>query len=43
MAVGLRGAWQKMNYDLFIGAPLWKPEGFRTGRYTVGFSTSVSF
>ncbi len=43
MAMGVRGAWQQVNYDLFIGAPLWKPEGFRTGRYTVGFSTSVSF
>ncbi|WP_354322289.1 ShlB/FhaC/HecB family hemolysin secretion/activation protein [Pseudacidovorax sp. 1753] len=43
MAVGVRGAWQQANYDLFIGAPLWKPEGFRTGRYTVGFNLNRGF
>ena len=41
--VGLRGQAQKFQYDVFIGAPIQKPDRFKTSSYTVGFSMSVSF
>ncbi|MDB5818305.1 MAG: hypothetical protein JWQ11_1945 [Rhizobacter sp.] len=41
--VGLRGIWQGLSYDVFAGAPLYKPDGFRTAGTTVGFSASYSF
>ncbi len=41
--LGLRGAIQKLNYDFFIGAPVNKPENFRTTGSTAGFSLSASF
>jgi len=41
--VGVRGAWKNLNYDLFVGAPVWKPEGYRTARVTAGFNLNVSF
>ena len=41
--VGLRGAWQGLNYDVFVGAPISKPEGFRTAKVTAGFNLSFSF
>jgi hemolysin activation/secretion protein len=39
---GLRGSYQKMNYDIFIGAPVNKPENFRTASYTAGFNVSLA-
>ncbi len=42
-ALGLRGAIQKLNYDIFIGTPVNKPENFRTAGSTAGFSLSASF
>lgn len=41
--LGLRGAIQKLNYDFFIGAPVNKPDHFKTAASTAGFSLSVSF
>lgn len=37
--LGLRGQMLKsVSYDVFAGAPLKKPDGFRTDDYTTGFS-----
>ena len=42
-AIGLRGAWQGLAYDVFVGAPIRKSEGFRTARVTAGFNLNFSF
>lgn len=36
--VGLRGQLKSVNYDVFAGVPLKKPDHFKTDDYTVGFS-----
>jgi hemolysin activation/secretion protein len=36
-------AWKGLNYDLFVGAPIHKPEGFRTAGTTAGFNLNYSF
>lgn len=41
--VGLRGALGAVQYELFTGWPLRKPEGFRTANTAAGFSLSASF
>ncbi|MEO8389917.1 ShlB/FhaC/HecB family hemolysin secretion/activation protein [Polaromonas sp.] len=41
--IGLRGSFKKLQYDFFIGAPVKKPEFFRTANSVAGFSISVSF
>ncbi len=41
--LGLRGAIQKLNYDFFIGAPVNKPDNFKTAGSTAGFNLSASF
>jgi hemolysin activation/secretion protein len=41
--VGLRGQAQKFQYDVFMGAPIQKPDYFKTARFTGGFSVSMSF
>jgi hemolysin activation/secretion protein len=41
--LGLRGAVQKINYDIFIAEPLNQPNNFKTAKSTAGFSLSVSF
>ncbi|SFU80337.1 Hemolysin activation/secretion protein [Polaromonas sp. YR568] len=41
--VGLRGSFKKLQYDIFIGAPVKKPEFFRTASSTLGVSLSASF
>lgn len=44
--VGLRGSFNvskgQWQYDLFVGAPLYKPAGFRTAETVAGFSLSLS-
>jgi hemolysin activation/secretion protein len=40
--LGLRGSYQKLQYDLFIGAPLYQPSGFKTAKTTAGFTLSVN-
>ncbi len=45
--VGLRGSFKvstsQWQYDLFVGAPLYQPAGFRTAETVAGFSLSLSF
>ena len=41
--LGLRGSYQKLQYDLFVGAPLYQPSGFKTAKTTAGFTLSVNF
>jgi hemolysin activation/secretion protein len=44
--LGLRGATNALrglSYDVFIGAPLRKPEGYRTAHVTGGFNLNFSF
>ena len=40
---GVRGAWNGLNYDLFAGAPISKPENYPTASLTGGFSLTYSF
>jgi hemolysin activation/secretion protein len=40
--VGVRGSLKKLQYDLFVGAPMYQPTGFRTAQTTAGFSVSVN-
>ena len=45
-ALGWRGqlnAPGSLNYDLFVGRPLHKPEYFRTADTTIGFNLNYSF
>lgn len=41
--VGVRGQWSKLSYDFFVGAPISKPEGYRTAKVTLGFNLNASF
>nr|WP_315465324.1 ShlB/FhaC/HecB family hemolysin secretion/activation protein [uncultured Rhodoferax sp.] len=41
--LGLRGNYRKLQYDLFVGAPLYQPSGFKTAEATAGFSLNLSF
>jgi len=41
--LGLRGGFSHFQYDLFIGAPIHRPQGFRTAASTGGFSVNWSF
>jgi hemolysin activation/secretion protein len=41
--IGLRGAVKGLNYDLFVGAPISKPEGYRTATTSAGFNLNFSF
>lgn len=41
--LGLRGSWRAATWDLFVGAPLRKPQGFPTASHTGGFSATWSF
>lgn len=36
--LGLRGAWRQLSYEVFVGTPLDKPQGFRTDNTTAGFN-----
>lgn len=40
--IGLRGGWRGGYWDLFVGAPIEKPEGFPTAYTTTGFSLGWS-
>lgn len=39
---GVRGTFNGVNYDGFVGQPLTRPEGFQTARTTVGFNLNWS-
>ena len=41
--IGLRGVFQGLTYDVFVGTPFSKPEGFRTASVTGGLSLNYSF
>lgn len=41
-AVGVRGSWRDLAWDVFAGTPIRKPRGFQAGRLAVGFSLSWS-
>ncbi|MDP9929110.1 hemolysin activation/secretion protein [Variovorax paradoxus] len=41
--IGVRGQWSKLSYDFFMGAPISKPEGYRTAKTTFGFNLNASF
>lgn len=41
--IGLRGSFMKLQYDLFVGTPLYKPEGFKASDVAAGFSVNLSF
>jgi hemolysin activation/secretion protein len=42
-ALGLRGNLLGGAYDIFVGQPLKKPDGFRTASTTAGFSLNWSY
>lgn len=41
--LGLRGGYKKMAYNVFVGKPLSKPNGFDTADTTAGFNVSLFF
>ena len=41
--LGLRGNFKGMSYDVFVGQPINKPEGFITASTTAGISLNYSF
>lgn len=41
--IGLRGNARRLSWDLFLGQPLDKPEGFRTASTNAGFHLSLNF
>ncbi|WNO04239.1 ShlB/FhaC/HecB family hemolysin secretion/activation protein [Rhodoferax mekongensis] len=41
--IGLRGNFRKLQYDVFVGAPLYQPSGFRTAETSAGFNMSLAF
>lgn len=43
LVLGWRGQYKRMQFDLFAGCPLHKPERFKTATETAGFSLSISF
>lgn len=42
-AIGVRGSVGRLSYDLFAGAPVDKPTGFKTPGVTGGFSLSLAY
>lgn len=42
-AIGVRGAFKSLSYDLFIGSPIDKPDGYVTADRAGGFSLNWSF
>lgn len=42
-AIGLRGGVKRFSYDVFMGRPMRKPEGFRTSDGVAGFNIGYSF
>jgi hemolysin activation/secretion protein len=43
MVVGWRGAIERLNYDLFWGVPVRRPEGFKTADSTGGFNLNLAY
>jgi hemolysin activation/secretion protein len=43
LVMGWRGPYKRMQFDLFVGRPLRKPERFKTATETAGFSLNISY
>ncbi len=43
MVAGWRGGFNQFSYDLFVGQPLARPEGFKTASAMLGFSLNLFF
>lgn len=43
VVIGLRGSWANVQYELFVGAPITRPERFNTAATTTGFSLNYSY
>lgn len=41
--LGVRGAYKQFSYDIFVGQPLTKPDGFQTAEHAAGFSMQYAF
>lgn len=41
--LGLRGGYKDLSWDLFAGAPLAKPDGFKTAHTTAGFNLTLAW
>lgn len=41
--VGMRGGYRGFNYDIFLGQPVKKPDGFETAKTAAGFNLNWSF
>ena len=41
--LGLRGGFKKLQYEVFVGTPLYKPEGFKASDTAAGFNLNISF
>jgi hemolysin activation/secretion protein len=41
--IGLRGNWRNVSYDVFVGGPVAKPDGYRTAHVSSGFNLNLSF
>lgn len=41
-ALGVRGGWQGLAWDVYVGTPISKPRGFPAGKTTTGFSLNWS-
>lgn len=41
--LGLRGAFYRLNYDLFAGQALRQPDGFLTAQTTAGFNLTLAY
>ena len=41
--LGIRGQVKRLQYEVFVGAPVRKPDLFHTARVTSGFSTYLTF
>ncbi|MFL9608666.1 ShlB/FhaC/HecB family hemolysin secretion/activation protein [Methylobacillus sp. Pita2] len=41
--IGMRGGYKGFSYDLFLGQPVKKPDGFETAKTAAGFNLNWSF
>jgi hemolysin activation/secretion protein len=42
-AAGIRGQWKKLQWDIALGTPLYRPEGFRTNNLNTYASITYAF
>ena len=41
--LGLRGGYKRVQYEVFVGTPLYQPEGFKASDTAAGFNLNISF